>query len=123
VPLKSTGHHNTGTGPEKVKEEPMATVRMQEKKRCEQVFLVPYCSCGNMRGTKEVTENKRQESSPLFLFFSFLFFFSFSLFFFFLFFTTQNRSEEVDRTEPSEPIEPSRRDDQAESNAMIDRAR
>jgi hypothetical protein len=29
VPLKSTRHHNTGTGPEEVEEEPMARAQKQ----------------------------------------------------------------------------------------------
>jgi hypothetical protein len=33
VPLKSTEHHSTGTGPEEVKEEPMTTARAQEQQR------------------------------------------------------------------------------------------
>jgi hypothetical protein len=33
VPLKNIGHHNTGTGPEEVKEESMAMARAQEQQR------------------------------------------------------------------------------------------
>jgi hypothetical protein len=33
VPLKSTGHRNTGTWPKKVEEELMTTMRVQEQQR------------------------------------------------------------------------------------------
>jgi hypothetical protein len=33
VPLKSTGHHNCGTGPEEVEEEPMAMVSAKEQQQ------------------------------------------------------------------------------------------
>jgi hypothetical protein len=33
VPLKSTGHRKTGTGPEEVEEKPTSTVRAQEQQQ------------------------------------------------------------------------------------------
>jgi hypothetical protein len=66
VPLKSTEHRNTGTGPEEVEEEPMAMARAARKPAVQaEVFLVPYYSCSQI-GERQLRQNN---SSLFFLFF------------------------------------------------------
>jgi hypothetical protein len=75
VPLKSTGHHNTETGSEEVKEEHMATMKAEEKSGA--IFL-PFrdvrarMEATKTSGTKWATE---QNTVVHFFLFPFLFFY------------------------------------------------
>jgi hypothetical protein len=54
VSLKSTGHRNTGTGPEEVEEEPMAMLKVQKQ----QFFFQ-----GN-RSNQQIEEDRLTETEP-----------------------------------------------------------
>jgi hypothetical protein len=73
VPLKSTRHHNTGTGHKEVKEEPMAMMRVQEKQHKFFCFFTEYpIVCSRRKATKRESQEKEQQK-PVVLFFSFSF--------------------------------------------------
>jgi hypothetical protein len=91
VPLKSIEHHNTGTWPEEVEEEPMVTMRAQEQQRQVTVkakrksgassffSTLLFCEC-QYEAMKKDAQNKHQNTRTVALFFFFSFFlFSFRL--------------------------------------------
>jgi hypothetical protein len=53
--LKSIGHHNTGTRPEEVRKEPMATARTQEQQQQATLFFTLLFVSWQNEATREVT--------------------------------------------------------------------